>query len=103
MSARINSRRAVDCNGRGILVFLCEMAGLLGARTGTATSIVLVIIVEVLAVSVSAHAVVEETLTLLVAAEPEGTTMVLFTIFLLTSSDGIIGGRANIIGAPGSH
>ena len=79
------------------------MAGLLGVRTGTVTSIVPVIIVEVVAVSVSAHAVVEETLTLLVAAEFEGTTMVLFIIFRLISSAGIIGGRASSIGPLGSH
>jgi len=74
--------------------------GLLCARAGTVTSMVFVTIVDVVAVSVKALAVVDETLTLPIVSNVAGTTMVLLTFFHLTC---IVGGYANIVGAPGSH
>ena len=74
--------------------------GLLCARAGTVTSMVFVTIVDVVAVSVKALAVVDETLTLPIVSNVAGTTMVLFTFFRRSC---IIGGYGNIVGAPGSH
>ncbi len=61
---------------------------------------VFVTIVDVVAVSVNALAVVDKTLTLPIVSKVAGTTMVLLTFLRLPC---IVGGYANIVGAPGSH